>query len=106
MGEALALLSPDVVRVAPLEGAGELTGPRAIMENAQLLTADYDIHRVDIDGPFLAGDRFAVKFTFDETHQSTGQRKSAAKMSLYTVSGGQIVREEVYYLDGPQTATR
>ncbi|MFG1707824.1 NmrA family NAD(P)-binding protein [Nonomuraea sp. M3C6] len=104
--EAMPLMSEAVVRVAPLEGAGELRGLRAIMENAQRLTADYDIHRVDIDGPFLAGDRFAVKFTFDQTHRPTGQRKSTTKMSLYTVSGGQIVREEVYYLDGPQAVTR
>ncbi|MBF8191183.1 NmrA family NAD(P)-binding protein [Nonomuraea sp. K274] len=104
--EAMALLAEDIVRVAPLEGGGELHGPRAIVENAGRLTADYDIHGVDVEGPFVAGDRFAIKFTFDELHRPTGQRTNTTKMSLYTVSGGRIVREEVYYFDRPQAVLR
>ncbi len=101
---AWAVLSPDMVRVAPLESGGEpveVRGLDAITENSNRLNADLEIHGVDIQGPFLNGDRFAVRFAFDETHVPTVERKTTAKMSLYTVAGGQITREEVYYFDAP-----
>jgi ketosteroid isomerase-like protein len=95
----------DVVRIAPLETGGvpvERRGLEAIMDNAVRLTAEYEIHRVDIDGPFVGPDQFAVRFAFDETHKPSGERNTATKMSLYTVADGKIVREEVYYYGQPQ----
>jgi ketosteroid isomerase-like protein len=104
MDRALALTDPGLVRVAPAETGGErkeLRGLADIMANAERLTADLDIHAVAVDGPFLGDDRFAVRFTFDQTHRPTGQRTEATKLSLYTVAGGAIVREEVNYFDAP-----
>ncbi len=97
---ALRLLSPDVVRVAPIEaaaGPGELRGVQAIMESSARLNADVQIHAVQIDDPFVRSDQFAVRFAFDQTHLPTGTCGTAVKMSLYTVAEGLIVREEVYY---------
>jgi ketosteroid isomerase-like protein len=102
MAEALELVSPDLVRVAPLESGGkrvELHGLEAVMANGERLNADLEIHAVEVDGPFVDGDRFVVRFTFDETRKSTGERMTNAKMCLYWVSEGRIVREEVYYFD-------
>ncbi|NUO58498.1 MAG: NAD(P)H-binding protein [Hamadaea sp.] len=104
LAETMPLLAPDMVRVAPLEGVAEVAGLEEIMANAQRLTADYEIHEVTADGPFLgdgAGEQFAVKFTFDQTHKPSGVRRSARKLTLYTVQGGRIVREEVAYVDAP-----
>ncbi|PSK95968.1 uncharacterized protein YbjT (DUF2867 family) [Murinocardiopsis flavida] len=102
---AMRVMSPEMVRVAPLETGGEhveVRGIEDIMANAERLTGDYDIHSVDVDGPYLAAERFAVRFTFDETYTPTGKRHSTTKMSLYTVADGSIVREEVHYFDEPQ----
>jgi hypothetical protein len=104
MERALGLFDPDVVRVAPAETGGEhveLRGLPAIMDNAKRLTADLDIHQVRADGPFVGGNRFAVRFTFDQTHRPTNRRSEAAKLCLYTVADGVIVREEVHYFDPP-----
>ena len=104
MDQAIKLAAPDVVRVAPIETGGhpvEVRGMAAIMENSGRLNADYEIHHVDVDGPFVAENRFAVRFAFDETHLPTGERTSTVKMSLYTVRDGRIVREEVYYHKPP-----
>lgn len=101
--QATRWTAPDVVRVAPLENDGkhvELRGQTEIMANAQRLGQDVEIHAVDVAGPFLHGDRFAVRFTFDLTHN--GQRGTSAKMSLYTVADGMITREEVFYFDPPE----
>jgi hypothetical protein len=74
------------------------------MENSSRLNADYEIHGIDIDGPLVHQDQFAVRFAFDETHVPSGKRKTTAKVSLYTVASGQITREEVYYYTPPNTA--
>jgi uncharacterized protein YbjT (DUF2867 family) len=104
MGQALRWTSPDVVRVAPLENDGEhveLRGLAEITANAERLNHDLEFHGVDLDGPFLRDDRFAVRFTFDTTHRPTGRRTTSTKMSLYTVADGAIIREEVFYFDPP-----
>ena len=101
---ALRLLSADVIRVAPLEtgdGPGELHGVQQIMDNSGRLNADYQIHGVEIDDPFVRDGQFAVRFAFDQTHLPTGKRETAVKISLYTVAGAVIVREEVYYHTPP-----
>jgi uncharacterized protein YbjT (DUF2867 family) len=106
---ALRLLSPGVVRVAPLEtleGPGELHGVQEIMENSGRLNAGYQIHAVDIGDPLVRGDQFAVRFAFDQSHHATGKRETAVKISLYTVADAAIVREEVYYHTPPHTPER
>jgi uncharacterized protein YbjT (DUF2867 family) len=102
--QAMRWAAPDVVRVAPLENDGkhvELRGLAEITANAERLNQDVTIHAVDVDGPYVHGDRFAVRFSFDETHEPTGQRFVKTKTSLYTVADGMIIREEVSYFDAP-----
>jgi uncharacterized protein YbjT (DUF2867 family) len=106
MDEAVRLAAPDVVRRAPIEGGEELHGMAAILANAQRLSADLEFHGVDVAGPYVHEDQFAVRFEFDQTHLPTGRRSTSAKMSLYTVTDGAIVREEVFYLDPPPAPAR
>lgn len=102
VADALAMLADDVVRVAPLESGGDATpvvGVGRIMENAQQLDEDVELVGVDVVGPFLHGDQFAARFSFDEV--VGGKHRSMSKMSLCTVQHGRISREEVFYFDGP-----
>ena len=102
--QAVRWMAQDVVRVAPLENGGkhvELRGLAEIMANAERLTRDTEIHAVAVDGPYVHGDRFAVQFSFDETHTPSGQRSTMTKFCLYTVADGAIIREEVSYFDPP-----
>ncbi|OLF11799.1 NAD(P)H-binding protein [Actinophytocola xanthii] len=104
LSEAMRWTSADVVRVAPLENDGkhvELRGHDEVLANAERLNRGLEFHGFDVDGPFVAGDRFAVRFTFDATHTPTGRRTTSTKMSLYTVADGVITREEVFYFDPP-----
>jgi uncharacterized protein YbjT (DUF2867 family)/ketosteroid isomerase-like protein len=107
LGGALKLLAPDVVRVAPLEpapGSAGLRGVEAIMENSQRQTAGYEIRGVEIDGPYAHGDRFAVRFAFDEVHIPTGKPAATEKISVYSARDGAITREDVYYHTPPHTS--
>jgi uncharacterized protein YbjT (DUF2867 family) len=101
LAAALKLLAPDVVRTAPLEGTGPLEGAEAIMANGRRQTAGYQIRGVDIDGPYPHGDRFAVRFAFDEVHIPTGTTGITKKMSVYAVRDSAIVTEDVYYHTPP-----
>jgi uncharacterized protein YbjT (DUF2867 family) len=98
---ALKLLAPDVVRIAPLEGTAELRGVGAIMENGRRLTGDYEIRGVEVEGPHPFGDRFGVRFTFDEVYLPTGEPHTAEKLSLYAVNDGHITTEHVFYHTPP-----
>ncbi|WP_433010390.1 NAD(P)H-binding protein [Kribbella sp. CA-294648] len=104
LSRATSLIAPDMVRVAPLEGTGDHQGLADIMANAQQLTADVEILGVDLLGPLLLDDHFAVRFTFDARDRTTGDRDASTKLSLYTVTTGRITREEVFYLTPPPGA--
>ncbi|MGW6198687.1 NAD(P)H-binding protein [Kribbella sp. NPDC055110] len=106
LDQALALSAPEVVRVAPLETGGEeieVKGADAILENARRLNADIEYLGVDIVGPLLLDDHFAIRFTFDQLDVRTGTRSQTTKLSLCTVKSGQITREEVFYYTPPRT---
>ncbi|MET9273919.1 NAD(P)H-binding protein [Kribbella sp. NPDC003557] len=105
LDQALALTAPEVVRVAPLETGGEETeikGTDAILENARRLNADIEYLNVDVLGPLLLDDHFAVRFTFDQLNVRTGTRSRTTKLSLCTVESGRITREEVFYYTPPR----
>lgn len=104
LDEALALTSPDVVRVAPLETNGEeieLKGTDAILENANRLTADVEYDHVDVLGPLVLDNHFAIRFTFTHHDPHTKAPAHTTKLSLCTVTTGQITREEVFYYTPP-----
>ena len=104
LDQALALLAPEVVRVAPLETGGEeieVKGADAILENARRLNADIEYLGVHIVGPLLLDDHFAVRFTFDQLDVRTGTRSQTTKLSLSPVRAAQITREEVFYYTPP-----
>ncbi len=103
---ALALSAPEVVRVAPLETGGEeieLKGAEAILENTRRLNADIEYLGVQLLGPLVLDDRFAIRFTFDQLNVRTGTRSRTTKLSLCTVDSGRITREEVFYFTPPHS---
>jgi len=99
------LVSDMIVRVAPMETGGvpvELHGKQAIQENSERQNAGHEIHRFEVDGPFMGSDgRFVVRFAIDMTLTGTGERTTVTKLCLYTVEANQMVREEVFYYSTP-----
>lgn len=95
------LMSPDVVRVEAAEPGGppvEMHGIEAVIANSRAWADENDVHGVEVDGPFLGGDRFAVRFAIDATSRRTRERRTITKVSLYTTKSGKVVREDVYHL--------
>jgi ketosteroid isomerase-like protein len=90
-------------RIVSIESSGtpempaEMSGIEAIREKHEWWDANNEVHSVEVNGPFLGEDQFAVQFTWDATFKPTGQRSTMSEMALYTVRDGKIVREEFYY---------
>jgi ketosteroid isomerase-like protein len=94
------LYSPRIVSVESSgspEMPAEMSGLDAIRGKHEWWDANNEVHSVQVNGPFLGENQFAVQFSFDATFKPTGQRQSMTEMALYTVRDGKIVREEFYY---------
>ena len=57
-----------------------------------------EIHGRSIDGPYVNGDQFVVRFTMDVTPKVTGKRMKMDEVGVYAVKNGKIVSERFYYL--------
>ncbi len=90
----------DIVSVeamAPPGASPEFVGKPAVIAKSAGWAAAHEIHSGNVEGPFVHGDRFIVRFTFDVTVKASGQRMTMDEVGLYAVSGEKIVREEFFY---------
>jgi hypothetical protein len=94
------LYSPRIVSIEPVGSAempAELTGLDAIRQKNEGWFANNEVHGVEVNGPFVGQEQFAVQYTFDATPKATGRRNKVSEMALYTVKDGKIVREQFFY---------
>lgn len=93
-------------RIHSVESSGspempaEMDGIDAIRGKHEWWDANNQVHSIEVNGPFMGEDQFAVQFTFDATFKPTGERKTMTEMALYTVREGKIVREQFFYNPG------
>ena len=94
------LYSPDIVSIEPVgseEMPAEMRGRDAIRQKNEWWFENNDVHSAEVIGPFVGQDQFAVRYDFDVTSRSSGQRMQMSEMALYTVKDGKIVREQFFY---------
>src|SRR5262247_4857716 len=68
------LYSRDIVSVEPVSGPNmpaEMKGIDAIRKKNEWWAENNDVHSVEVNGPFLGDDQFAVQYTFDTTFKPT-----------------------------------
>jgi hypothetical protein len=53
-----------------------------------------ETHSVKVHGPFVAHDRFVVRYDMDVTDKNSKKRMQISEAGVYTVKDGKIVREE------------
>ena len=87
----------DVVSVEPMPGEmARLEGKQAVKGKGDWWAANHEVHDVQVDGPYVHGDRFIVRYKMDVTPKD-GQRHTMDETGLYTVQGGKIVEEQFFY---------
>ncbi|OXE36103.1 MAG: ketosteroid isomerase [Phenylobacterium zucineum] len=86
-----------VVSIEPSPDAPESIGKEAARGKGQWWENAHDVHSVQVDGPWVNGDQFTVRFTMDVTVKETGVRLTMDEIGLYTLRGGRIVEERFFY---------
>lgn len=97
------LYDKNVVSVEA-EGMGgqspEKRGIEAIHGKAEWWINTMEVHSFEVTGPFVAHDRFVVKYDVDVTDRNSKNRFQLSEVGVYTVKNGKIVREEFLPLVG------
>lgn len=89
--------SDDVVSVEPMQGDMAVAkGREAVEAKGVWWYANHEVHGVQVGGPFVNGDQFALRFTLDFTPKG-GQRTAMEEIGLYTVRDGKITEERFFY---------
>jgi hypothetical protein len=92
--------SDDIVSVEPVgnpQMPAEVSGIDKIRGKNEWFEGSFEVHSVQVIGPFIGKGQFAVHFTLDVTEKASGNRFPMNEMALYTVKKGKIVREEFFY---------
>ncbi|PZQ64597.1 MAG: ketosteroid isomerase [Phenylobacterium zucineum] len=89
--------SDDVVsREAGGGEMGEIRGKAGVKAKGEWWAANHEVHEVLVEGPYVSGDQFVVRFKMDLTPKG-GQRITMDEVGLYTVKVGRIVEESFFY---------
>ncbi|TIL80250.1 MAG: nuclear transport factor 2 family protein [Mesorhizobium sp.] len=88
----------DIVSYEAMEGPMAVcNGKEAVKQKGQWWEENNEVHGGSVEGPYVNGDQFAVRFKFDITPKATGERVSMDEVGLYTVKNGKIAEERFYF---------
>lgn len=93
------LYSPDIVSIEPNDFEGmpaTMTGIDTIRKKNEWWFENFETNSHEVDGPFVNGDQFAVKYVFDTTNKKTGERTNMSEIAVYTVKDGKIAQERFF----------
>ena len=57
----------------------------------------HDVHKVEVEGPYVNGDEFAVRFAMDVTFKDNGERQHMDEVGVYKIRDGKIAEERFFY---------
>jgi len=89
--------SEDVVSIEPMAEVPPSVGRDAVVAKGVWWYENHEVHGAKVDGPWVHGDQFAVRFTIDVTIKATGQRMAMDEIGVYTVRDGKVVEERFFY---------
>ena len=88
----------DVVSIEAMPGdMAEVRGKDAVKGKGDWWSANHEVHSSEVEGPYVNGDQFVVRFKMDLTVKATGERNQMDEVGLYTVRDGKIVEERFFY---------
>jgi hypothetical protein len=74
----------------------EIRGVAGVKAKGDWWNANHEIHSVEIEGPYLNGDQFAVRFKMEVTPKGA-ERTTLDEIGLYTIKAGKIAEERFFY---------
>ena len=98
-GAAAKFNADGIVSYEAMEGPMAVCrGKDAVAQKGKWWAENHEVHGGSVDGPYVNGDQFAVRFAMDITPKATGQRMSMDEVGVYTVKDGKIVEERFFYV--------
>ncbi|HEX3406006.1 MAG TPA: SnoaL-like domain-containing protein [Caulobacteraceae bacterium] len=88
--------SENVLSVEPMGDNAESRGKQAARQKGEWWSQHHDVHDVKVEGPYVNGDEFTVRFTMDVTNKDNGQRMKMDEVALYRLEGGKIAEERFF----------
>lgn len=87
----------DVVSLEPTaDDMARIQGKDGVKAKGDWWSANHEIHSVEVEGPYVHGEQFVVRFKMDLTPKG-GQRVQIDEVGLYTVRNGKIAEERFFY---------
>ena len=97
-GAAERYNADDIVSYEAMEGPMAICqGKDAVKQKGDWWRQNHELHGASVEGPFVNGDQFAVRFKYDVTPKATGERVTMDEVGLYTVKDGRIIEERFFY---------
>ena len=87
----------DVVSVEAMGPEAESHGKSAARGKGEWWSNAHEVHGVTVEGPYVNGDDFTVRFVMDITVKESGQRMTMDEIALYRLKDGKIAEERFFY---------
>ena len=91
------MYSSDIVSVEANEPMQIVRGLEATLAKGAWWVDNHEVHGAKVEGPFVNGNQFAVRYTYDITPKATGKRMTMDEVGVYDVKDGKIVKETFMY---------
>ena len=86
----------DVVSVEAMGDEAVSKGKSAARGKGEWWAGAHEVHGVEVEGPYVNGDQFVVRFKMDVTPKGA-QRFTMDEMAVYTIKDGKIAEERFFY---------
>jgi ketosteroid isomerase-like protein len=87
----------DVLSVEAMGEEAESRGKQAARAKGEWWSNNHEVHDVKVEGPYVNGDEFTVRFVMDTTDKTNGQRMTMDEIALYRLRDGKIAEERFFY---------
>jgi len=88
--------SEEIVSVEPMSGdMHELKGRKAVEGKGKWFSDNHQVHSVKVEGPFVNGDEFAVRFEMEITPKGKS-RQTMKEIALYRVEDEKVCEEKFF----------
>jgi hypothetical protein len=90
--------SDDVVSLEAQEGPYAVCrGIEEVRAKGAWFESVAEVHGMEVEGPFINGDQFILRFLMDFTRKDIDTRITMAEMGLFTVRDGKVIEERYFY---------
>ena len=88
----------DVLSVEAAPGdMAQISGKDAARGKGEWWSNAHEVHASEVEGPYVNGDQFVVRFKMDLTQKETGNRIQMDEVGVYTIKNGKIAEERFFY---------